>query len=227
MITSSAVPDAALRLLVENGFDATSVDALAQAAGISRSTFFRRFGSKEEMVFADQEMIIHHLETMLATSHAKPAQTLVNAGLVVFDQHTARPEAAALRHRLLQEVPSLRDRELVSTHRYERAFRNHLRDRGLYDLPHGRALCIAFASGVVSVHNDHLRRWLRNPEDTRRPELERELQALAALFVPALEPSDEPERVPTTTVVITVSGGATDTEAVVDQVREALNRANG
>lgn len=227
MITSSAVPDAALRLLVEKGFDATSVDALAQAAGISRSTFFRRFGSKEEMVFADQEMIIHHLETMLATSSARPAQTLVNAGLVVFDQHTARPEAASLRHQLLQDVPSLRDRELVSTHRYERAFRNHLRDSGLYDLPHGRALCIAFASGVVSVHNDHLRRWLKHPEDTRRPELERELQALAALFVPALEPSNEPERAPATTVVITISGGAADTESVVDQVREALNRANG
>jgi AcrR family transcriptional regulator len=227
MITSSAVPDAALRLLVEKGFDATSVDALAQAAGISRSTFFRRFGSKEEMVFADQEMIIHHLETMLATSSARPAQTLVNAGLVVFDQHTARPEAASLRHQLLQDVPSLRDRELVSTHRYERVFRNHLRDSGLYDLPHGRALCIAFASGVVSVHNDHLRRWLKHPEDTRRPELERELQSLAALFVPALEPSNEPERAPATTVVITISSGAADTESVVDQVREALNRANG
>ncbi|MFF5794308.1 TetR/AcrR family transcriptional regulator [Paeniglutamicibacter sp. NPDC012692] len=227
MITSSAVPDAALRLLVENGFDATSVDALAQAAGISRSTFFRRFGSKEEMVFADQEMIIHHLETMLATSSLGPVQTLVNAGLVVFDQHTARPEAASLRHRLLQDVPSLRDRELVSTHRYERAFRNHLRDRGLYDLPHGRALCIAFASGVVSVHNDHLRRWLKHPEDTRRPDLERELLALAALFTPALEATGEPEHSQSTTVVITVSGGAPDTEAVVEQVREALNRANG
>lgn len=223
MITSSAVPDAALRLLVEKGFDATSVDALAQAAGISRSTFFRRFGSKEEMVFADQEMIIHHLETMLSTSSAGPVQTMVNAGLVVFDQHTARPEAASLRHQLLLDVPSLRDRELVSIHRYERAFRNHLRDRGLYDLVHGRAMCIAFASGVVSVHNDHLRRWLRHPEEIRRPELERELLALGTLFAPVLEPTDEPTRAQPTTVVITISGAAPDTEAVVDQVRNALN----
>ncbi|PQZ87770.1 TetR family transcriptional regulator [Arthrobacter sp. MYb227] len=223
MITSSAVPDAALRLLVEKGFDATSVDALAQAAGISRSTFFRRFGSKEEMVFADQEMIIHHLETMLATSSVGPVQSMVNAGLVVFDQHTARPEAASLRHQLLLDVPSLRDRELVSIHRYERVFRNHLRDRGLYDLVHGRAMCIAFASGVVSVHNDHLRRWLRHPEETRRPELERELLALGTLFTPVLEPTDEPARVQPTTVVITISGDAPDTEAVVDQVRNALN----
>ena len=56
MIASSAVPPAALDLLITQGFDATSVDELAAAAGISRSTFFRRFGSKENMVFADQEM---------------------------------------------------------------------------------------------------------------------------------------------------------------------------
>ncbi|WP_421015579.1 helix-turn-helix domain-containing protein, partial [Glutamicibacter creatinolyticus] len=52
------MPVAALELLIDQGFDATSVDELANAAGMSRSTFFRRFGSKENMVFADQEMII-------------------------------------------------------------------------------------------------------------------------------------------------------------------------
>ncbi len=223
MITSSAVPDAALRLLVEKGFDATSVDSLAQAAGISRSTFFRRFGSKEEMVFADMETIIHHLETVLATSSAGPVAALVHAGLTVFDQHTARPEAAGLRHRLLLDVPSLRDRELVSIHRYERVFRNHLRYKGLYDLPHGRAMCIAFASGVVAVHNDHLRRWLRDPEQTKRVELERELAALGALYLPVLEPQDQGPASEPTTVVITIAGATPDTETVLTQVREALD----
>lgn len=225
MITSSAVPDAALRLLVEKGFDATSVDALAQAAGISRSTFFRRFGSKEEMVFADMETIIHHLEAVLATSSAGPVAALVHAGLTVFDQHTARPEAAGLRHRLLLDVPSLRDRELVSIHRYERVFRNHLRDRGLYELPHGRTLCIAFASGVVAVHNDHLRRWLRDPAATKRVELERELTALGALYLAVLEPRDRGPASEPTTVVITIAGGTPDTETVLTQVREALDGA--
>ena len=227
MITSSAVPDAALRLLVEKGFDATSVDALAQAAGISRSTFFRRFGSKEEMVFADMETIIHHLETVLATSSAGPVASLVHAGLTVFDQHTARPEAAGLRHRLLLDMPSLRDRELVSIHRYERVFRNHLRDRGLYSLPNGRAMSIAFAAGVVSVHNDHLRRWLRHPEDTRRPDLERELLALGSVLSPVLEPQESTPAPAPTTVVITIAGGTPDTDSVLSQVREALNRAKG
>lgn len=108
MISSSAVPSAALDLLITQGFDTTSVDELAATAGMSRSTFFRRFGSKENMVFADQEMIITHVKTTLAASSVSATQTLIDAAHVVFDQYTMNPEAAQLRHRLLSSVPAAR-----------------------------------------------------------------------------------------------------------------------
>lgn len=236
MISSSAVPDAALRLLVDNGFDATSVDALAEAAGISRSTFFRRFGSKEEMVFADQEAIIHHLETVLATSSRAPLRAVVSAALAVFDQHTARPEAAALRHRLLQEVPALRDRELISTHRYERAFSRFLADAELFTLASGRALALGYAAAVVAVHNDHLRDWLKDNAVTHRSALETDLLALASLFEARMLPAVAATPAPTTpaptapaptTVIVTVNGAGADTEVVLAQVRQALESAQG
>lgn len=226
MISSSAVPDAALRLLVDNGFDATSVDALADAAGISRSTFFRRFGSKEEMVFADQEAIIHHLETVLATSAQPPLRAVVSAALAVFDQHTARPEAAALRHRLLQEVPALRDRELVSTHRYERAFSRFLADEDVSRRSSGRALAIGYAAAVVAVHNDHLRGWLKDNAPTHRTGLEADLEALVGLFEARMLPAAPAEPAAPATVIVTVNAGADDTEAVLAQVRQALESSH-
>lgn len=228
MISSSAVPDAALRLLVDNGFDATSVDALAEAAGISRSTFFRRFGSKEEMVFADQEAIIHHLETVLATSPEQPLRAVVSAALAVFDQHTARPQAAALRHRLLQDVPALRDRELVSTHRYERAFTRFLADENVSSRPSSRALSIGYAAAVVAIHNDHLRDWLKDNAPTHRRDLAADLDVLVALFEARMLPAEPVKKAAPApaTVVVTVNGGGADTEAVLAQVRAALESTN-
>lgn len=50
--TRRALRASALRLFKEQGFAATSVDEIAARANVSRSTFFRYFGSKEAVLFA-------------------------------------------------------------------------------------------------------------------------------------------------------------------------------
>jgi AcrR family transcriptional regulator len=45
--TRRALADAALRLFTENGFDATTLEEVAEEAEVSRSTFFRFFPAKE------------------------------------------------------------------------------------------------------------------------------------------------------------------------------------
>src|SRR5215469_1004692 len=45
--TRRALADAALRLFTENGFDAITLEELADEAEVSKSTFFRFFSAKE------------------------------------------------------------------------------------------------------------------------------------------------------------------------------------
>ena len=48
--TSERIIEKGLKLFVKNGFEATTLDAIAEAAGISRRTFFYYFKSKEDVL---------------------------------------------------------------------------------------------------------------------------------------------------------------------------------
>lgn len=47
-----AILDAALKLLVEDGFDGMSIEAVAARAGVGKATIYRRWSSKRELVAA-------------------------------------------------------------------------------------------------------------------------------------------------------------------------------
>ncbi len=51
--TRRSIQDHALRLFAEQGYDATTIDQIAEAAEISPSTFFRYFATKEDVVIED------------------------------------------------------------------------------------------------------------------------------------------------------------------------------
>src|SRR5947199_10224343 len=63
----------AVDLFVEKGYDETTIDDLAAAAGMSKRTFFRYFASKEELVMGKYEFLGQQLaETLPARPAAEP-----------------------------------------------------------------------------------------------------------------------------------------------------------
>ncbi len=156
-----AVVAAAIDLFAEQGFDQTSVEQIARAAGVSRSTFFRQFGGKDDVVFSDHELLLEELREYLAQPHENPWAAVCEASVRVYSHFAADPELARRRYAIVRGVPTLRDREIVTVFRYERLFDEYLRSAlpGLDPLD-----AVGFAALVTAVHNHVLRQLLRGPK---------------------------------------------------------------
>jgi AcrR family transcriptional regulator len=153
-----AVVAAALELFQTQGFDQTSVEQIAKAAGVSRSTFFRQFGGKEDVVFADHEVMLDQLREFLAEGHDDPWGAVCAASESVFAHFARDPELARRRYQVVRQVPVLREREIITVFRYERLFDEYLRSA----LPGVDPLdAVGFAALVTAVHNHVLRQLLR------------------------------------------------------------------
>jgi AcrR family transcriptional regulator len=111
--THQAIQEAALRLFRTQGYEATTVEQIAEAAEVSPSTFFRYFPTKEDVVIHDA------LDPLLFASFGEqpaelsPIQAMRAAMAAVFG--ALSPDELALefeRQELILSVPELRARML-------------------------------------------------------------------------------------------------------------------
>jgi AcrR family transcriptional regulator len=70
---------AALDLFTEQGYDATTVNEIADRAGLTKTTFFRHFPDKREVLFAGQDLHARLLADAI-TAAAGPATPLEAVG---------------------------------------------------------------------------------------------------------------------------------------------------
>jgi AcrR family transcriptional regulator len=109
--TRWAIQEHALRLIAQQGYDATTVEQIAAAAEISPSTFFRYFPTKEDVVIADDydPMIMDVLAVHVAGEG--PVTAFRRAMREVFAQIGDDERRRVFeRTRLIMSVPSLRAR---------------------------------------------------------------------------------------------------------------------
>ncbi|SCD46924.1 transcriptional regulator, TetR family [Streptomyces sp. BpilaLS-43] len=120
--TRQAVHEATLRLTVEHGFDHVTVEAVADAAGISRRTFSNYFTNKEDALLYGEEQHIGALVQAVRDRPAEePAWAALRAAMAQFAERMAPPEREwAIRTRLALRHPSLLARQLANHAALER-----------------------------------------------------------------------------------------------------------
>jgi AcrR family transcriptional regulator len=152
---------AAVEQFHARGYDDTTIDDIAAAAGVGRRTFFRYFRSKEDAISPDHEAALARIADVFEAAHpSEPVVALVlRAGETVFDLYTDDPALSVRRFALTHRVPALRDRESASVDHYRRLFTRNLRQR-LAERPDGELRAAVIGAAVVAAHNVALRTWL-------------------------------------------------------------------
>jgi AcrR family transcriptional regulator len=103
-----------MRLFVEHGFDKTTVDQIAAEAGLSRTSFFRYFATKEDVVLGNlDERGQRVLDALVARPAPEPVwQALRRSFSLLIEETAASPERGLRLARMLDEAPSLKARHL-------------------------------------------------------------------------------------------------------------------
>ncbi len=152
---------AGLELFVDQGYERSTVEAIAERAGVARRTFFRYFRGKDEIIFSGHDRVIKkvagHLE---ALTDMPPLRAVCSGARLVFRSYVDDPVVSVQRYQLIHSVPALRDREIAWVSQYIRLFERYLRGRLGSDAESERTAEVA-AAAIVAAHNHVLRQWLQ------------------------------------------------------------------
>jgi AcrR family transcriptional regulator len=123
--------DEARHLFAAQGFQATTVEQIAAAAGMSKRSFFRYFGSKEDLVLGNVEETGQRIAASLA--RRQPDESPWTALRRAFDGLVAAAEADPNRTRpllhMLSVEPALRASHVERRQRWRDLFAPHIAQR--------------------------------------------------------------------------------------------------
>jgi AcrR family transcriptional regulator len=161
--TRATIQEHALRLFLAQGYDATTVEQIAEAAEVSPSTVFRYFPTKEDLVITDD-----YDPVLIAAFAAQPAglspiQVLRNAMRMTLDDMPAT-ELAFHRERmtLAISVPALWGASLRNVTDALRMLAEMVAARE--ELPVDDPAVRTFSGAVLGVFIDIMLRWPRDPD---------------------------------------------------------------
>ena len=129
--TREEIEREAMRLFTARGFDATTVDDIAAAAGIGRRTFFRYFGSKNDVVWGRfDEGLARLRERLAAASVDRPLAEVLREAIVEFNALPAE-QVAVHRQRmtLILGVDSLQAHSTLMYAEWRRVVAGYVADR--------------------------------------------------------------------------------------------------
>jgi AcrR family transcriptional regulator len=174
---------AAFALFDERGYEQATVDDITERAGLGRTTFFRHYRSKEDVIFPDHDRLLEQIRERLRTSsHATALAAVSDAVRLVLLHYLDEGDLARRRYALTSSVPALKSREIATVARYQRLFREFIAQWLGEPGPRTALRAELMAAAVVAAHNHVLRRWLRGESRDPIRELDDAMREVIGMF---------------------------------------------
>ncbi|KEF07213.1 TetR family transcriptional regulator [Streptomyces rimosus subsp. rimosus] len=166
--TRQAIRRAAYRLFEEQGYDATPVDRIAEAADVSPSTVFRYFPTKEDIVLTDEYDPMLEAELRARPADEPMIESLRHVTVEALRRITVEERTELVqRARLMREVPAIRGRMAENTARDTDMISAVLAERS--GRPADDLEIRVIAAALLAALQEALMRWVA---DGQRDDLE-------------------------------------------------------
>lgn len=179
--THRALAEAATDLFIRQGYAETSVDEIAEAAGVGRRTFFRYFPTKEDVFLAPALAEVADFADTLATAPdtGDPIADAAEGMRRSVEERLHHLDDSLRLYRSVRATPELRGAVRAFNLAFERCFADWYAQRTSTD-PDGTDARV-FATCAVGVREVALARWSEHPDIELLEHLEHAWRSLRRL----------------------------------------------
>jgi AcrR family transcriptional regulator len=187
--TQQELQRVALELFAARGFDHVTIEDICADAEVSKTTFYRYFDSKEDVLLGSSHQKLQEMATALAQRPATETAIVAvrNAFLEVAAEYQSQRAQRLAVNRIVRTTPSLAARNLEQQTAWENLLREFFADRDGVDTPELSHL--VRAAKVVAALRTAMQYWLNAGADSDLPTVVDD-----ALRVPAAVPPQRGSR---------------------------------
>jgi AcrR family transcriptional regulator len=156
------ITDVAMRLFLDQGFEQTTVDQIVDAAGISRRSFFRYFGTKEDIVLGDlagQGTLVQ--AALEAVPLAVKPWEAIRAALTAVEALEDDAGVTLKISKMMYETPSLRARSIEKHLHWQSLLVPNIRTRLGVDADHDDPSADAIVASAIACLDVAGELWTR------------------------------------------------------------------
>ncbi|MBU8868508.1 MULTISPECIES: mycofactocin system transcriptional regulator [Paenarthrobacter] len=160
------IEQAAFRIFAQRGFEATTLDAIAESVGVGRRTLFRYYPSKNDIPWGQFDSTLEHFrETLDSMPPEIPLHQAVHRGILAFNSFPEDAQPPHLeRMRLILQTPALKAHSAIRFTQWRQVIADFVASRTA-TAPHN-ALPQVVGHVSLALALTAYEQWLMRPDDS-------------------------------------------------------------